>query len=198
MTSLTMGTSGEKSISPREIQAELALIDAARRDPGQFRVLYERYHERLYLFIWRRCSDENLCADLTQQVFLKALQKLDRYESRGLPFSAWLCRIALNEVNMYYRQSKRRRTIRLDQAQLPALVAETRQPFSAESTELIVKALQFLKPEEAELIRLRFFEEMPFREIGLIFGISENNAKVKLYRVLGKLKTWLTSWEDSK
>lgn len=193
-----MRISGEKSMSPGEIEAESALIEAARHDPGQFRALYERYHEPLYLFIWRRCSDENLCADLTQQVFLKALQKLDRYESRGLPFSAWLCRIALNEVNMHYRQSKRRRTIRLEQTHLPALAAETRQPFSTESTELILKSLQFLKPEEAELIRLRFFEEMPFREIGLVLDISENNAKVKLYRVLDKLKKRLTIWEDNR
>src|SRR5262245_19160411 len=85
---------------------ELAAIRAAQADPQRFAPLYLAYFNTIFRFIHRRTSARELTADITQQTFLKALVALPRYEPRGLPFRAWLYRIALNELRMHWRKRK--------------------------------------------------------------------------------------------
>ena len=84
---------------PAEITQEEGWIAAARRDPQAFAPLYLRYHKPIFLFVLKRVQDRDLCGDLTAQVFLKSMAALPKYEGRGLPFKAWLYRIALNEAS---------------------------------------------------------------------------------------------------
>jgi RNA polymerase sigma-70 factor (ECF subfamily) len=82
-------------------------LELARQDHRHFGVVYERYFEQIYRFIFKRLGgDEAVAGDLAQQTFMKAMANLSKYEDRGLPFSAWLYRIAQNEVNMFFRAQK--------------------------------------------------------------------------------------------
>lgn len=174
-----------------QIEAEYAEIRLASRDPRKFDVLYERYYELLFAFTWNRVSDEALCADLVQQVFLKALINLGKFQFRGLPFSAWLFRIAVNELNMHFRKNPAGRVISVEEGQASKLAEECLDADKEEDKKRILAALTLLDPGSLQLIELRFFEELSFAEIGGILGITENNAKVRTYRALETLKSKL-------
>ncbi len=181
------------STSEEQIQAEWLEIQAAQRDRMYFRPLYERYFETIYRYIFKRTADPELTNDLCQQVFLKAMQKLDGYRFMGLPFSAWLYRIAGNEVAMHYRQNQRQRVVSMDGSDLlrlgEDLIEERINPFLKDELQAeLVQALNELKPSDLEIIELRFFEHRPFREIADILDITESNAKVRTYRALERLK----------
>lgn len=85
---------------------EPSLIQAARLDPKAFGLLYQRYLTSIYRYLRARTPNEQAAADLTQQVFLKALASLPKYRPRGLPFAAWLFRIARNTAIDRYRRSR--------------------------------------------------------------------------------------------
>ena len=163
-------------------------IQAAQHDPARFRPLYERYHEPIFRFIFRRVGDEALTADLVSQVFLKAMQRLAKYEFRGVPFSAWLYRIASNEVTQYFRQYQKNRVVSVEEERVTELADEMEDTDSDLLLEHLTQVLDELKETELQLIELRFFEQRPFKEIADILEITESNAKVKTYRILEKLK----------
>ncbi|MEW6467363.1 MAG: sigma-70 family RNA polymerase sigma factor [Bacteroidota bacterium] len=177
--------------SKEEIQAEMALVNAAKGNPDLFAPLYDKYYKPVFLFIFRRTEDEALTADLTQHVFIAAMINIRRFQFKGVPFSAWLYRIAFNEINMYFRKAKRERTVSIGQSDLKHLCEEAGESESEANNALLMKALGRLRDDELQLVELRFFEQRPFAEIGQITGLTENNAKVKLYRILEKLKNML-------
>jgi RNA polymerase sigma-70 factor (ECF subfamily) len=171
-----------------EIEAERALVKKAQEDPLCFAPLYERYYKPIFIFVHRRTDNEDLSADLTSQVFMKALSFLHTYQHKGLPFSAWLFRIAFNEVNMYFRKHKNSRSVCMDDHQVVRIAEEMGDGDLEEKIDRILQALQTLSMEELPYIELRFFEERSFKEIAMMMNITENNAKVKTYRIIDKLK----------
>ena len=175
-----------------DLQAEQADVEAAKKDPVHFGVLYEKYYRSVFVFVHRRTGDEDHAADIVSNTFLKAMLSLEKYTFRGVPFSAWLFRIALNELNMFFRKTKRDMQVSLDKTDLGKMIAESGEKDSDENRTLLLKALATLKPDEMQLIELRFFEKRQFAEVGEILGITENNTKVKTYRILDKLKMILT------
>ena len=110
-----------------DLALELQQVEAAKSDPARFSVLYEKYYKVIFIFIFRRTGEEELAADITSNTFLKAMLALPKYEYKGVPFSAFLFRIALNEINMYFRKSKKERVVSLEQVSLGAMVDETGQ-----------------------------------------------------------------------
>lgn len=172
-----------------EIQLEWTQIQKAQSDRQQFRPLYQRYHEGIFRFVYKRVADESLTADITSQVFLKAMQKLDGYKFKGVPFSAWLYRIASNEVVQHYRDVKKNRVVCINDSQLDDLAEEIEYNDARHQLkDKMVVCLNILKEEELQLIELRFFEKLPYREIAEIMGLTESNAKVKTYRITEKLR----------
>lgn len=181
--------SSKRTYTTEEIAAEYQLVQAAQENPRRFDALYRRHHAAIFLYIYKRIPDEDQVADLTSQVFLKAMLNLKQYRFKGLPFSAWLYRIAINEVNQFFRQHNRRRTISIESQQLSDMAEEIIEgQFSEQDVQLLVNTLQQLSPEEVQLIELRYFERIPFKEIAEIYGITENNAKVRMHRLLGKVR----------
>jgi RNA polymerase sigma-70 factor (ECF subfamily) len=168
-----------------ELRQELVQIESAKADPDKFAVLYEKYYKQIYVFIYRRTSNAEICNDLCSLTFLKAMLNIRKYADRGFPFSAWLFRIALNEVNMFYRKSKSERSVSIDSIGVHSLLSESGEKLHEEDHKLLLSALNKLTETEMQLIELRFFEARPLAEIS---GITENNAKVKIYRILSKLK----------
>jgi len=168
-----------------ELEQELRQVKAAQEDPAQFQPLYESYYKSIFVFIFRRTANEDLTADLCSTVFLKSLLHLKKFEYRKVPFSAWLFRIALNEVNMHFRKSKTARVISMDSQKIKEIAAETENP---EDDKLLMASITELPPDAIQMIELRYFENRPFQEVARLLGITESNAKMKIYRILEKLK----------
>ena len=103
------------TVTQQAIEEEWVLIQVAQKNQARFAVLYNRYYEQIFRFIYNRTADEELCADLCAQTFLKAMQNLNKYTNKGVPFSAWLYRIGLNEINQYFRKSKKNIVVTLEE-----------------------------------------------------------------------------------
>ncbi|MEN0004415.1 MAG: sigma-70 family RNA polymerase sigma factor [Bacteroidota bacterium] len=181
-----------RTVSTEDMQEEWLEIQAAQREPARFRPLYNRYYDPIFRFVFRRTADESLTADICSQVFLKAMQRLPKYEFKGVPFSAWLYRIASNEVAQHFRNSQKNRVVSIEEKDFSDMMDEVNEPQNELSREQLLQALDQLKEADLQLIELRFFEQRPFKEIADIVGITESNAKVKTYRILERLKKKLT------
>jgi len=179
----------QRTISQEAIETEWTEIQAAQSNPALFRPLYDRYFESIFQFIFKRTLDESMTADLSSQVFLKAMQQLGGYTFRGVPFSAWLFRIASNEVAQYYRNSSKRRVVALEGSSIRDMLDHMEEPDGREGyREAMIEALDDLREQDLQIIEMRFFEQRPFREIADMLDITESNAKVRTYRVLERLK----------
>jgi RNA polymerase sigma-70 factor (ECF subfamily) len=183
-----MRTISTYHISQDLMLEEAELIKASKKDPARFAPLYERYHEPIFRFIYQRMDDKDQAFDLTAQVFLKALSGLHRYEEKGVPFASWLYRIARNEVYQLFKERKAKRTLNVETVQIAEIISKIDEQNSEEQHQLLLQAIKDLPEDDLQLIEMRFFESKPFKEIGEILAITENNAKVKLYRVLDRMK----------
>lgn len=170
------------------MQEELGWIQAAKKDPEYFAPLYKKYHEQIFRYIYQRMDDEETAFDVTSMVFMKAIKNLHKYEYRGVPFSSWLYRIAKSELYQSFRDQKARRTVSLDSVHVFNVIEEFDQEENEINKQRLVKSIALLKEDDIQLIEMRFFEKRSYREIGEILDISENNAKVKSFRALEKLK----------
>lgn len=173
--------------SKEQILQESQLIGEAKRDLSKFDVLYKKYFEQIFFFVLKRVETEDIADDITSQVFLKAMSRLSAYKDMGLPFSSWLFRIARNEIYDLCSKNKIGMVVSVESGGLQKIISEIGQEGKEDHTTLY-NALERLDDDETELIELRFFEKRHFKEIGEILDITENNAKVKTYRTLDKLK----------
>ncbi len=185
---------GELKYHVREPQivAERETIEAAKKNRKHFGVLYDRYYEPILKFVYQRVDVKETAFDISSQVFLKAMLNLGRYEFKGLPFSAWLYRIAINELNSHFRNNKNSRALNVEADQVADMISEIDENPGEEKIDALLVLVAKLPDDELHLIECRFFEKRSFKEIGQILDITENNAKVKTYRVLEKLKKSLT------
>lgn len=154
---------------------EAALIQAARDDPEAFGELCTRYAPRLYSYFRARTNSDEDAADLTQQVFVKAMAAFPRYRDRGAPFGAWLFRIARNLIT----DAHRRNHVTVSWDRLPeALHWRSDDDVEAsvlhrEAYERVRMLLGDLTERERELILLRFVAGLTLREIAATVGKSE-------------------------
>jgi RNA polymerase sigma-70 factor (ECF subfamily) len=167
---------------------ELAIIERAKSNPEYFAPLYKKYHEAIFRYVVKRVDEEEAAYDITSCVFIKALINLPKYEYRGIPFSSWLFRIAKSELYQSFRDKKAQRTVSIDSMQLGRVMEEFQLDESEHKREILLKVLPLLKDSQLQLIEMRFFEKRSFREMGEILDLTENNAKVKTFRALVKLK----------
>ena len=174
--------------SESQIDLERKQIEAAKQDRQAFRPIYEKYYEGVFRFVYKRTADSDLTADITSQIFLKAMSRLDGYEFRGIPFSAWLYRIASNEVVQHFRRNAKDRVVYVDEVISDEIVEEVDHLDFEVKRELLSQALKELDEDRLILIEMRFFEKRSFQEIGEILDMTANNAKVKTYRSIDQLK----------
>jgi RNA polymerase sigma-70 factor (ECF subfamily) len=180
-------------VSPEEMLSEQGEIEAAKADPARFETLYNRYYEPILQFVYKRVEGKEAAFDVTSQVFLNAMLKLSQFKFMGTPFSSWLYRIALNEINMLYRKDKVQRSIKVEEDELKSVMQEINTEEDIDTQyQRVAEIITDFAEEDIQLIELRFFEKRAFKEIGDILNMTENNAKVKLYRLLDKLKSQLT------
>jgi RNA polymerase sigma-70 factor (ECF subfamily) len=171
-----------------ELQQERALIERSRKDPHAFGELYERYFERIYNYVYRQTDDEELAGDLCSQTFINALNNLSRFEFRGVPFSAWLYKIASNEVNKHYRKNKGKNVFSLEEVRVKELIESSDLEWDEEQVQQLLQFMKDLPTEMLQVLELRFFEDKDFKEIAFILDITESGAKMRTYRALDKLR----------
>ncbi len=179
-------------VGEEEMLHDRSCVYAAKADPAKFEVLYTKYYEQVLKFAYQRLDCKDAAFDITQQVFLKAMQNLHKYEYRGLPFSAWLYRITINELNMLFRKNKKEQALNIDIASIGDMMEEMHEDSPEEKINVVLNALAKLEREDLQIIEMRFFEKRAFKEIADILSITENNAKVRTYRILDRLKEIIT------
>lgn len=169
---------------------ESSLIKRARDDQEAFGRLYERYSQRIYQYIYYRTGSEADAEDLSAKTFMRAWQHIGTYDDRGVPFSAWLYRIAHNLVANWHRDRSRRKIISLDDLsrwqvnedgpEAAALLAEDRAA--------LLRAVRRLPTDRQELLALKFVEHLSNAEIGGVMGRSEGAIKSLYHRTLITLR----------
>lgn len=175
--------------------SDAELVALAQKDPEEFRLIYERYLRRIYSYVYYRTGNNHDAEDLTARVFLRAMNHLPRYKSRGLPLSAWLYRIAHNLVANWHRDQSRRQVVALDESIAPQLNTEAPESTAVtrQERDQLLTAIRDLPPDRQQLIILKFVERMSNAEIGQIMGRSEGAVKSLYHRTLLSLRHRLTN-----
>ncbi len=164
-----------------------ALVDRARQgDADAFGLLYDRFQAEIVRYLAHRIGDPDMAEDLAQQVFLKAWQAIPRYEARGVPFKAWLYRMAHNQMVDYFRT--RRQTTDLDGIDVPEEAEAETLVLAAEMSDALGEALSRLSEDHRQVLTLRFLMEKSAREIGEIMGRKEVTIRGLQMRALQALR----------
>lgn len=179
---------------------EIALIDAAKSDPTAFGELYKRYVERIYNYIFFRTGSVRDAEDLTGRVFFKAMSHINGYKHMGLPFSAWLYRIAHNLVANYHRDRARKQEISLDDIPGQVLPQMDHHPevraLKTQEVENLLAIIRELSPIRQELLILKFVDQLSNAEIGQILRKSEGAVKSLYHRTLLELREIMSLQEE--
>ena len=170
---------------------EGALVAAAKNDPREFGPLYELYVDRIYRFAYRRVGTHHEAEDITAQTFQQALQALPAYEWRGLPFGAWLFRIAGNIINRRGRTSGRE--VAVEDVTVFSGYEEmdddpADQVWRSEEAGELAEKIKRLPPDQQRVLVLKFSHGMKNREIGDLMGRSEGAIKQLVHRALVSLR----------
>ncbi len=163
------------------MQDEQSLVARAQQhEQDAFAQLYERYFDRIFRYIALKIGDRYEAEDMTQQVFLKALNSIGSFKWQDVPFSAWLYRIAHNQIVDHLRRSSRRPTAPFEEAVLHTEDPDGSPQVAVEAhfeLEQLVAATKKLTPAQREVIALRFSSELPIAEVSRIMGKSEGAVK---------------------
>ncbi len=189
--------------TPHDAPDEAALIQAAQRDLAAFGPLYLRYVDRIYTYLLTRTGHAHAddAADLTQQVFVRALDALPRYQVReGVSVAAWLFRIARNAATDWGRRQGR--TVPWE------AVPEELHPNAPDSADGAVlrreeiaevhRLLGSLDDEIREALLLRFMAQLTLAEIGAVIGATEEAVRKRITRALHTLKARYTQLDDTR
>jgi RNA polymerase sigma-70 factor, ECF subfamily len=161
---------------------ERLLIEAAQRDPLQFGRLYEANFERVYAYIVRRVGDRDAAQELTAEVFHQALANIGKFEWRGVPFVAWLLRMAANAVRDRWKRGSR-------EQELPdELLAESGAGEEIERRAMLFRMVDQLPEDQRVVIVRRFVEQKSTREIAQELGKTEGAVKQLQFRALMALR----------
>lgn len=186
-----------------DISEQGKLVERARHDRETFGELYDQFYSQIFGYVLKSVANIETAQDITSEVFFKALKNLGQYQSRdNVPFSSWLYRIAINQINDHLRSKNRKHTVvSLEK------VSETDYTISTSSSSVEAEVLQaeeelrrqqdFLTLHESisklpikyqEVITLRYFEKKQEKEIARILGKPEGTVKSSLHRALRKLR----------
>jgi RNA polymerase sigma-70 factor (ECF subfamily) len=163
-------------------------IAESKNNPAAFSVLYDRYVQSIYRYLYYRIGSVPEAEDLTSQTFLAALEALPRYQHQG-NFAAWLFRIARGKVIDYIR--KQQKQLPLKDTYLAEAVDLLAQLAHSDEIAHLSSLIHLLDEDDQELIRLRYTAGLPFAQIAVILGSNENTVKKCLYRVMARLESQL-------
>lgn len=175
-----------------DLNEEQQLVELAKENTESFGKLYDYYFPKVYAFVAAKCSNRDDAEDITGDVFVKVIENLPKFEWRGLPFGAWIFRIARNTLIDYYGKSGKTKTSDIEEAYGVSEDEEKTSPHKkAEQSELearVKEVMKDLSERELQVVQLKFYAQMNNREIMTVTGLSESNVAVVLYRTLKKIK----------
>lgn len=183
------------------MEEQKALIALSKEDPSAFGRIYDMHFDMIFKYILRRVGNVADAEDLAAQTFFNALKNLWRFRWTGASISSWLYRIATNEVNGFYRKSRKR--THTDIGKLTDRLADGKNRPDQEleiAEETLTRQEAFLalnacvkelKPDEQSLIALRYFERKPYAEIAEVLGRKEGTLRMRAKRALEKLRIQL-------
>jgi RNA polymerase sigma-70 factor, ECF subfamily len=177
---------------------DVQLIKWAKEDSEAFGELYTRYVKKIYNYVYYRTGNHHDAEDLTSRVFFRALGHIHKYKDRGVPFSAWLYRIAHNLVANWHRDRGRKKMVPLDDYIISGLPFEAPEAV-AESQEEQAKLLEFIRElpqDRQQLLILKFVERLSNAEIGAIMDRTEGAIKSLYHRTLLSLRSNLKQQSD--
>ena len=176
---------------------ERILVEAAQRDPSRFAELYERNFDRVYVYVARRLADRSDVEDVTAEVFRQALVNLGHFEWRGVPFLAWLLRIAANAVTDHWRRVSREQL--MPNADGPEPVpADPADIDAVERRALLFRLVRTLPADQRRVIEMRFAEEKGVREIARELNRTEGAVKQLQFRAIQSLRAQLQKSPEKK
>lgn len=166
---------------------EHRLIDDVRKDPGKFGVLYKKYANPVYRYIFTRTGNKQIAEDITSQTFLSALESFTKFRQDG-NFGSWLFTIARNKVNDHFRRSKTVSPIHEAE-----LIEDGSDPLASsiqsDQSKIVQSLIKKLSEDEQELLRLRFIAELSYSNIARLSHKSEDAVKKSIYRLLARLQS---------
>jgi RNA polymerase sigma-70 factor, ECF subfamily len=172
--------------APGREAEERLLVEAAQKDPAKFAELYESNFERVYAYIAWRVRDREEAEDLTSDVFHRALAGLPRFEWRGVPFAAWLIKIAANLITDRLKRQYYANTVDPVEEH-PAEASFEVVEYRAQLFRLVDR----LPVDQRRVIMMRFAEEKSIREIAQKLGRTEGAVKQLQFRGLENLRARL-------
>ncbi|BCX02268.1 MAG: DNA-directed RNA polymerase sigma-70 factor [Candidatus Roseilinea sp.] len=199
---LTATRPDDATLDPFADESDQALARRAKTDREAFGALYERHVAAIYRYVFYRVGNVEDAEDLTARVFARALKHIHNYNDRGVPFTAWLYRIAHNVVANFHRDNSRRPAVPLDEVEAlrePASQvdhADADQRIDSErDRQRLLQAIRMLPEERQHLIVLKFVEQLQNAEIGQIMNRSEGAIKSLYHRTLLQLREIMDALE---
>jgi RNA polymerase sigma-70 factor, ECF subfamily len=169
-------------------EEESLILRAKQHDPVALTQLYEENFDRIYRYIALKIGDRTEAEDMTQQVFLNAIQSIASYKWQGMPFSSWLYRIAHNQIVDHLRKKSKRIIVPLDDS-MPGHTDDPKH-WAEQKLEIeeIVIATRKLTPAQQEVISLRFAGELSVAEVARTMGKSEGAVKALQHSAIAALR----------
>lgn len=184
-----------------DLEQQRILVQKSQEDINAFGELYDEYYPRILTYVLRRTASIDIAQEVTSIVFFKALENIRRFQWRGVPFSAWLYRIASNEIATYHRGNGHKE-FRFDEvfgyeaityrSSGPEVIDVEANLLRHEDYLALHEHLSQLPLKYQEVITLRFFEDKQINEISEILGKPEGTVKSLLHRGLERLRERMT------
>ncbi|NMM47774.1 RNA polymerase sigma factor [Marinigracilibium pacificum] len=168
-------------------QSEELIIEEAKKNPQKFEPIYKKYYKPLFRMVINKTRDPDITGELLSNVFFKALKGIQKFDYKGKSIYFWLYRIALNECAEYFRKTGKVKYLVIDESMTSILKEE----FNLESSDRmqdLKNALKKIKSKDLQIIELRFFDELKFKEMAEVLGCDEGKVKMRMYRAIKKLK----------
>jgi len=170
---------------------EKLILAVKRGERDKFGVLVDRYQKPIYRFLRNMRLDHDEASDIMQNSFVLAYQNLGSFRQSGR-FRNWLFTIASNQARNYFRSRSRQRQVPLDEIDPPAVEGDQELPLERQQLrKRLEEILERLPVQQRQVVVLRVFEQLPFKDVAEACGLGLSNAKVTYYRALKTLAAWL-------
>jgi RNA polymerase sigma-70 factor (ECF subfamily) len=169
-----------------ELEEERGMVEAAQRDAAAFQKLYDRYFDQIFSYVYYHCGSREQAEDITAATFQRGLEDLPNFRWRGVPYSAWLYRVA---SNLLARDHRRPAWLELNDEQVGEGSDTTGDEWlRREQSSELQEAIRALPPDQRQAILLRFFAGMRNREVGKVMNRSEGAVKLLVFRGVSNLR----------